>query len=93
MPPPTPVYPPDVRRDTSPAVAARYHELIGALSGPRRLEIAAQLTEGVRALAEAGLRQRHPGASDDEIRCRLAALLYGRPAAERLFGSVPEDVP
>ena len=81
-----------MRRDTVPPVAARYEELIGALSGAQRLEIAARLTEGVRALAEAGLRDRHPGAGEAEIRCRLTALLYGRPVAERLFGSVPDDV-
>jgi hypothetical protein len=79
--------------DTDPAVEARYRERIGALSGARRLEIAAQLTEGVRALAAAGLRHRHPLASPDEIQCRLAALLYGRAAAERLFGRVPDDAP
>jgi len=82
-----------MERDTAPSVAARYHERIGALPGARRLEIAAQLTQGVRALAEAGLRHRHPAASDEEIRCRLAALLYGRALAERLFGRVPDGVP
>ena len=78
--------------DTSPRMAARYDELLGELDGARRLEIAAQLSEGVRALAEAGLRHRHPGAAPEELRCRLAALLYGRATAERLFGQVPEDV-
>jgi hypothetical protein len=82
-----------MRRDTAPAVAARYDAMIGALSGARKLEIAAQLTQGTRALAEAGLRDRHPGASDEEVRCRLAALLYGRGVAERLFGGVPDDEP
>jgi hypothetical protein len=81
-----------MRRDTAPAVAARYDAMIRALPGARKLEIAAQLTQGTRALAEAGLRDRHPGASDEEVRCRLAALLYGRGVAERLFGSVPDDV-
>jgi hypothetical protein len=82
-----------MERDTAPEVAARYDAMIGALPGDRRLEIAAQLTQGVRAMAEAGLRSRHPSASDREIRCRLAALLYGRAAAERLFGALPNDVP
>lgn len=75
--------------DTAPAAAARYRERIGALTGARRLEIAAQLSQGVRALAEAGLRHRHPGASEPELRWRLAALLYGRSAADRLFGTLP----
>jgi hypothetical protein len=82
-----------MERDTAPEVAARYDAMIGALPGDRRLAIAAQLSEGARAMAEAGLRSRHPSASDREIRCRLAALLYGRAAAERLFGALPNDVP
>ena len=82
-----------MERDTVPAMAQRYHQRIGALPGPRRLEIAAQLSAGVRAMAEAGLRHRHPRASDEEIRCRLTALLYGRSVAERLFPPVPDDVP
>jgi len=82
-----------MERDTAPEMAARYDAMIGALPGERRLAIAAQLSEGARAMAEAGLRSRHPGATDREIRCRLAALLYGRDAAARLFGSVPSDVP
>lgn len=82
-----------MERDTAPEMAARYDAMIGALPGERRLEIAAQLSQGTRAMAEAGLRSRHPGANDAEIRCRLAALLYGRAVAERLFGGVPDDVP
>jgi hypothetical protein len=82
-----------MKQDTAPEVAARYDAMIGALSGDRRLAIAAQLTEGVRAMAMAGLRSRHPGAGDAELRCRLAALLYGRDVARRLFGDVPADVP
>lgn len=73
-------------------MAARYDQLLGELDGARRLEIAAQLSQGVRALAEAGLRHRYPGAAPRELRCRLAALLYGRPVAERVFGPLPDDV-
>ena len=82
-----------MERDTAPEIAARYDAMIGALPGDRRLAIAAQLTEGARALAVAGLRSRHPAATETELRCRLAALLYGRAVAERIFGAVPDDVP
>ena len=77
--------------DTSAASNARYHELLRALSPERRLEAAMGLSRTVRALAEAGLRERHPNASDDEIRTRLTVRLYGRSAAEKLFGDVPDD--
>jgi hypothetical protein len=79
--------------DTSPEAMARYAERLRALDPAQRLAIAAGLTQGVRSLAEAGIRLRHPEAGEEEIRCRLAALLYGHSAAERLFGSVPPDVP
>jgi hypothetical protein len=75
-----------MERDTAPAQADRYRQLLGALPGQRRLELAAGLSQGVRALAEAGLRDRHPGAAPEELRWRLAELLYGRAVAERLFG-------
>lgn len=75
-----------MERDTAPSQAERYRQMLGALPGERRLELAAGLSQGVRALAEAGLRDRHPGASPRELRWRLAALLYGRAVAERLFG-------
>ncbi len=83
---------PAMSGDTSPELQARWAERLRALSPHERLAIAAGLTQGVRDLAEAGIRQRYPDAGEDEIRCRLAARLYGRAAAERLFGSVPADV-
>jgi hypothetical protein len=78
--------------DTSPAAAARYAERLRALGPAERLAIAAGLTQGVRALAEAGIRQRHPDADPEEVRRRLAALLYGRATAERLLGPLPPGV-
>jgi hypothetical protein len=45
----------------------------------------------VRELAVAGIRQRHPDAPAAEVRARLTVRMYGREAAKRLFGSIPED--
>jgi hypothetical protein len=42
-------------------------------------------------MAIAGIREMHPGIDDDELRVRLTVRLYGRAAAERLFGEVPAD--
>ena len=49
------------------------------------------LTHAVRELATAGLRVRHPDATAEELRVRLAVRLYGRDAGMRLFGAVPDD--
>jgi hypothetical protein len=82
---------PVVMLDTTPSALDRYHELLRAQEPHERLAQAAALTQAVRELAVVGIRQRHPGASDDEVRRRLAVRLYGRDVAERLFGDIPAD--
>ena len=77
--------------DTSPARERRYAELLRSRLPRERLGIAMSLTHAVRELASAGLRARHPGASPEELRVRLAVRLYGRDAGIRLFGTVPDD--
>jgi hypothetical protein len=57
----------------------------------RRLEAAMRLSRGVRELALAGIRESHPEATEEELRIRLTVRLYGREAALRLFGAVPDD--
>ncbi len=42
------------------------------------------------AMAMAGLRSRHPQASEEELRLRLAALRLGRDLMVRAFGWDPE---
>ena len=83
-------YGPAMASDTAPAAMARYAERLRALGPAERLAIAAGLTQGVRTLAEAGLRQRHPEAGPGELRWRLAELLYGRAVAQRLYGPLPD---
>ena len=78
-------------QDTTPEADARYHALLRAQQPAARLAQAASLSRAVRRLAEAGIRQRHPEASEAEVRIRLTARLYGRDTAQRLFGSVPAD--
>jgi len=41
------------------------------------------------ALAQAGLRHRHPHADEEEIRRRLFDLLLGEELAERVYGPAP----
>ena len=79
--------------DTSPEADERYHELLRQMGPERRLEAAMRLSNAVRELAMAGIRQRHPQADEHEQRVRLTVRLYGRAAAQRLFGNVPDDAP
>jgi hypothetical protein len=80
-----------VEQDTSPERNRRYHELLRAQEPWQRLRTAVALSTAVRQLAEAGLRMRHPQASEHELKVRLVVRLYGRAAALRLFRDVPAD--
>jgi len=80
-----------VYQDTDDRSLARYNALLARMTPAQRLEMAASLSISVRTLALAGLRQRHPGASEEELRCRLTVRLYGREAGIRLHGSIPDD--
>jgi hypothetical protein len=73
-------------------MVARYHELLRAKAPHERLGQAASLTRVTRELAVAGIRLRHPHASDDEVRVRLVVRLYGPDIGRRLFGEIPADV-
>lgn len=77
--------------DTSREADARYHELLRKMPPEQRLAAAMRLSQAVRELALAGIRGRHPEASDDELRVRLTTRLCGRDCARRLFGGVPDD--
>jgi hypothetical protein len=68
-------------------IFARLRETPGVekLAAMRRLTIAA------RRLALAGLRHRHPDASEAELRRRLADLLLGEELATRVYGPGPSS--
>jgi biotin carboxylase len=77
--------------DTSLAAQIRYTELLRAMPPYQRLAKAISLSNSVRAMARAGIRQRHPEAGPQELDVRLAVRRFGRAEAERIFGSVPPD--
>jgi hypothetical protein len=56
-----------------------------SMSSVERVRLVAGAARAVRALALAGLRQRHPGATDSEIVARLARLTLGRSLAHRVY--------
>ena len=49
----------------------------------QRLAVAAEMSDEIRAVAESGIRQRHPHYSDDDIRRALVVILLGRDGATR----------
>lgn len=50
-----------------------------------------QLNRSARFLALAGLRRRHPEASEEELRRRLADLILGPELAARVYGPLSSD--
>ncbi len=78
-----------MEQDTDPRQQARYIELLRAQSPVDRLLKAGALTQAVRQIAVAGIREYFPNADETEIRVRLAERIYGRAVALRLFGPHP----
>jgi hypothetical protein len=62
-----------------------------AMSPERRVEIALELSDGIRKVAIDGIRHRHPEYSDGEVRRAVVALIYGDDLARRVWpqGEIP----
>ena len=72
--------------DTSLEAEAVMIELHRKASGRRKLEIVGELYDTNKLLALGGLCERHPQASERELRRRLAGLLLGEELAEKVYG-------
>ena len=71
-------------RDTSAEIARVQIERLRAGSGARRLATAFALTSLAREFAMAGIRERNPGASLEQLDYELCALLFGAETASRV---------
>jgi hypothetical protein len=79
--------------DTSPATERLQIELMRQAPSWRKAYLVGQMTESVRLLALSGLRQRHPGATPDQLRRLLADLWLGPVLAARVYGPMCEEDP
>ena len=57
--------------DTTPDAERRQVAIWRRMTGEEKLRLIGELCDSVRYLAELGLRERYPGAPDNEIRMRL----------------------
>lgn len=64
--------------DTAPHVAALHAELYREIGPAKRAEIMAELSDALRELAAAGVRQRHPEYDEEQVRTEVLAIFYGR---------------
>jgi hypothetical protein len=56
-----------------------------SMSSVQRAQLVTGATRAVRAIAFAGLRERHPSASESEIVARFALLTLGPALAHRVY--------
>jgi hypothetical protein len=68
--------------DTTPEAAKVQLEIYRRMPPSRRLELALALSDTVRRVAAAGVRQRHPAYSDEQVRLAVLRLTLG----DELFG-------
>lgn len=77
-------------RDTSTEIEQRQIEAWRAMDAAQKLAIVSQLTLAAEAMARAGIRERHPRATEREIELRLGALRLDRDTMICGFGWDPE---
>jgi hypothetical protein len=77
-------------RDTSPEAERVFFELTRRQTSQERLLQVFALNRLGRELAISGVKRRHPAASEDELRGRLAALLLGPDLARAAYGWEPK---
>lgn len=77
--------------DSSPEVEKLRIELIRRMPPWKRLYLAGQMIETVRLLNLSGLRQRHPDASEAELKRRLADLWLGPELALKVYGPLGDE--
>jgi len=71
--------------DTSPEALAVQTELYRRMGAPRRLATMYRLNAMVRSLAMAGIRQRHPAYTEDQVKWAYQRLILGDELIRRVY--------
>jgi hypothetical protein len=77
--------------DTSPEAERVLIELLRQAPAWRRLQLTDRMSNFARGLSLAGLRARHPQASETELRRRFADIHLGPKLAAQVYGPRPAD--
>jgi hypothetical protein len=78
-----------MNRDTSPEAEVFLFKLWRESPAWRKLKLMEELNKTGRQIALIGLHNRHPDASPDELRRRLADILLGPELAAQVYGPYP----
>jgi hypothetical protein len=76
--------------DTHPDAEEVQLELLRRMPPWRKMELMEAMTRMVFCLVLAGLRERHPQATEEELRLRMATLVLGPDLAARAYGGATE---
>lgn len=77
--------------DTAPEVEAMMVERWRQMTPAEKMATVTELNEAVEMLAWAGVRTRHPEATEEESRMRVAALRLGRDLMMEVYGWDPDE--
>lgn len=77
--------------DTSPEAAAILFDLLRQAPAWRKFKMVGDLNAAVRLFALEGIRDRHPEATEQEVKRHLADLLLGEVLAAKVYGEWEES--
>jgi hypothetical protein len=77
--------------DTDPEMERLQIERLRLMPPWRKVALMGEMSQTVRMLALAGLRQRYPQDTPEHRKRRLADLLFGTRLADRVYGPAPKD--
>ena len=72
--------------DTHPKMEALQIEFIRRMPAWKKFAVVDGLNETVKTLAMSGIKQRHPGATPQQIQRMLAELMLGKELAGKVYG-------
>ena len=82
-----------IPRDTSPEAARIEAEIYRRMSPEKRLHLAFQMNDVLRALVAAGVRDRHPDYTDRQVQLAVARIYLGDKLFREAFASELEQLP
>jgi hypothetical protein len=75
--------------DTTPEAAEVQRRILRGMSSARKVEIISSMCEGMRSVATAGIRMRHPHYDEQQARWALWRMLYGDELFRRAWPAAP----
>ncbi len=78
----------EMNMDTTPEVEEILFKMWRETPPWRKWQMMDDLNQSARQIAQIGLNKRHPNASPEEIRRRLADMVLGSELAVRVYGSL-----